>query len=268
MNKPSPLDILVIDDKPVELEQILDYISQLGLSAESAVDAADGERLFAAGNYRLVLIAGHWAASEVLFLDVPVIVRRLRAIEAGRSDMPGAAIFSWVNSQDTHASKRYSDAGITACLPRPDSPAGWREAVASCIGHANLNGPTASSLSRTTGHSETPFSLSALQQLCGDDLAMAAEILELYIATSEEDNRALVTAITGRIAHEVKTASHRMKGAAQILGADAFARRCEMIEIAAAASTADWTFIDSQHEQLLIERQRLAQFMKQQIGAG
>ncbi len=267
MNKPSPSDILVIDDNPLQLEQILDYISRCGLSAESAVDAADGERLFTAGNYRLVLIDGHRAASEVPSLDVQAFVRRLRAIEAGRPDMPAAAMFTWENPQDTHASMGYSDAGITACLPRPDTPAGWREALASCIGHANLNGPTESSPSITTGHSEPPVRLSALQKFCGGDLAMAAEIVELYIATSEEDYRALVTAITGRNAHKVQTASHRMKGAAQILGADAFARRCEVIEIAAAASTADWAFIDSQHEQLLIERQRLAQFMKQQIGA-
>jgi len=268
MSKPPSSDILVIDDNPAELEQILEHISRLGLSAESAVDAADGERLFAAGNYRLVLIDGHRATSEAHSLDVPVIVRRLRAIEAGRPDMPAAAMFSWANFQDTHASRHDSDAGITACLPRPDSPAGWREAVASCIGHADLNGRTTSGSAMATGNSEPPVSISALQQLCGGDLAIATEIFKLYIATSEEDSLALASAIAGRNPLEVKTASHRMKGAAQILGADAFARQCQAIELAAAAATPDWTFIDSQHEQLLIERQRLAQFMKQQIGAG
>ena len=267
-NNPPTSDILVIDDNPAQLEQILEHISRLGLRADSAVQAAHGEWLFSTGNYRLVLIDGYRAGSDVPFLDVPAIVQRMRTIEAGRPGMPASAMFSWASSQDTHASKRYSDAGITACLPRPDSPAGWREAVVSCIGHADLRGPTAAAPAMAAGGSEPPLSISALEQLCGGDLTMANEIFELYIATSEEDSRALASAIAGRNALEVKTASHRMKGAAQILSADAFARQCQVIELAAAASTTDWTFIDSQHGQLLIERQRLAQFMLQHIGPG
>ncbi len=268
MSKTPPSDILVIDDNPAELEQILESISRLGRHADSAVEIADGARLFSTGSYRLVLIGGHSPAHEIPSLDVPAIVQRLRAIEAGRPGMPASSIFAWASPQDTHAGRRNSDAGVTACLPRPDSPAGWREAVVSCIGYSDMNASAAGVPEMATDGSEPPLDVSALEQLCGGDMAMAREIVELYLATNEEDVRTLDAAIAAGNAQAVKTASHRMKGAAQILGAAAVARLCQAIESAAADAAADWTFIGAQHERLQIERNRLAQFMAQRLGTG
>jgi PAS domain S-box-containing protein len=201
--------VLVVDDHPVNLEVLVRQLELLGVEADTAVDGVEALEAWSTKPYAAVLADIHMPR-----MDGYELTRRLRAIEAerhGGSRMPVVAVTANAMKGEE---ERCLAAGMDAYLVKPVNIDWLRAtlvrwlAIDEAAEHANGGGATPGAIDRTV-----------LSSWLGDDRTAIASLLEKFRDTALDAEREISAASRFGDLAAVAAASHRLKGAAQAVGA-------------------------------------------------
>jgi len=202
--------VLVVDDHPVNQEVLVRQLELLGVEADTAVDGVEALEMWSKKPYAAVLADIHMPR-----MDGYELTRRLRDKEHERH---GSHTRTPVVAVTANAMKgeeeRCLAAGMDAYLVKPVNIDLLRAtlvrwlAIDEAAEHANGNGAAEGAIDRNV-----------LASWLGDDRAAIASLLEKFRDTALDAEREIgVASRLGDLA-AVASASHKLKGAAQAVGA-------------------------------------------------
>jgi CheY-like chemotaxis protein/nitrogen-specific signal transduction histidine kinase/HPt (histidine-containing phosphotransfer) domain-containing protein len=201
--------VLVVDDHPVNLEVLVRQLELLGVEADTAVDGVEALEAWSTKPYAAVLADIHMPR-----MDGYELTRKVRAIEAERSGSSRTPVVAVTANAMKGEEERCLAAGMDAYLVKPVNIDWLRAtlvrwlAIDEAAEHANGNGGTPGAIDR-----------SVLSSWLGDDRAAIASLLEKFRDTAIEAEREISAASRFGDLAAVAAASHRLKGAAQAVGA-------------------------------------------------
>jgi len=201
--------VLVVDDHPVNQEVLVRQLELLGVESDTAVDGVEALELWSRKAYAAVLADIHMPR-----MDGYELTRRLRAIEAERhshSRMPVVAVTANAMKGEE---ERCLAAGMDAYLVKPVNIDLLRATLVRWLSideaaeHAQHDDSAPGAIDR-----------SILSSWLGDDRAAIASLLEKFRDTALDAEREISAAARFGDLAAVAAASHRLKGAAQAVGA-------------------------------------------------
>ncbi len=202
--------VLVVDDHPVNQEVLVRQLELLGIAADTAVDGVEALEKLNQKSYAVVLADIHMPR-----MDGYEMTRRLRAMEGTRAgeDLRTPVVAVTANAMKGEE-ERCLAAGMDAYLVKPVNIDWLRAtlvrwlAIDESAEHTNGNGGGGGAIDR-----------SVLQSWLGDDRTAIASLLEKFRDTAIDAEREIsVASRLGDLA-AVAAASHKLKGAAQAIGA-------------------------------------------------
>jgi CheY-like chemotaxis protein/HPt (histidine-containing phosphotransfer) domain-containing protein len=201
--------VLVVDDHPVNLEVLVRQLELLGVEADTAVDGVEALEAWSTKPYAAVLADIHMPR-----MDGYELTRKLRAIEAERPGSSRTPVVAVTANAMKGEEERCLAAGMDAYLVKPVNIDWLRAtlvrwlAIDEAAEHANGGGGTPGAIDR-----------SVLSSWLGDDRAAIASLLEKFRDTAIDAEREISAASRFGDLAAVAAASHRLKGAAQAVGA-------------------------------------------------
>jgi signal transduction histidine kinase/CheY-like chemotaxis protein/CHASE3 domain sensor protein/HPt (histidine-containing phosphotransfer) domain-containing protein len=239
--------VLVVDDHPVNRMVLLKQVNTVGHAAVLAEDGVQALAKWREGGFGAVLTDCHMPV-----MDGYELARRIRADEAALGLARIPIIACTANAMAGEMDNCFA-AGMDDYLAKPITMGQLQEKLDQWL-HP-----------RETGGDEAPLSRAALEELTGGDPAMRTEMLVRFMRHQHEDHDALARAIEQVDLEEVVHASHRMKGAARVIGAERLAAACNRVE--AAGRGADWDGVCEAHEALKHEEARLQAYIEPELEA-
>jgi CheY-like chemotaxis protein/HPt (histidine-containing phosphotransfer) domain-containing protein len=201
--------VLVIDDHPVNQEVLVRQLDLLGVSADTAEDGEEALEAWLARPYAAVLADIHMPR-----MDGYELTGKLRAIEAERPGSSRTPVVAVTANAMKGEEERCLAAGMDAYLVKPVNIDWLRAtlvrwlAIDEAAEHANGERGIAGAIDR-----------SVLSSWLGDDRAAIASLLERFRDTAIDAEREISAASRFGDLAAVAAASHRLKGAAQAVGA-------------------------------------------------
>jgi CheY-like chemotaxis protein/nitrogen-specific signal transduction histidine kinase len=201
--------VLVVDDHPVNLEVLVRQLELLGVEADTAVDGVEALEAWSTKPYAAVLADIHMPR-----MDGYELTRKLRAIEAERPGGSRTPVVAVTANAMKGEEERCLAAGMDAYLVKPVNIDWLRAtlvrwlAIDEAAEHANGGSGTSGAIDR-----------SVLSSWLGDDRAAIASLLEKFRDTAIDAEREISAASRFGDLAAVAAASHRLKGAAQAVGA-------------------------------------------------
>ena len=201
--------VLVVDDHPVNLEVLVRQLELLGVDADTAVDGVEALEAWGSKPYAAVLADIHMPR-----MDGYELTRRLRAFEAERHTQARTPVVAVTANAMKGEEERCLAAGMDAYLVKPVNIDWLRAtlvrwlAIDETAEHANGKDYTPGAIDR-----------SVLTSWLGDDRAAIASLLEKFRDTAVDAEREISAASRFGDLAAVAAASHRLKGAAQAIGA-------------------------------------------------
>ena len=201
--------VLVVDDHPVNQEVLVRQLELLGVSADTAADGNEALSAWGARPYAAVLADIHMP-----HMDGYELTRRLRAIEAEQHSHARIPVVAVTANAMKGEEERCLAAGMDAYLVKPVNIDLLRAtlvrwlAIDETAEYANGGDAPSGAIDRTV-----------LASWLGDDRAAIASLLEKFRDTAIDAEREIgVASRLGDLA-AVAAASHKLKGAAQAVGA-------------------------------------------------
>ena len=201
--------VLVVDDHPVNQEVLVRQLELLGVAADTAADGNDALKAWTAKPYAAVLADIHMP-----HMDGYEFTRRLRAIEAEQHSHTRTPVVAVTANAMKGEEERCLAAGMDAYLVKPVNIDLLRAtlvrwlAIDEAAEHEDGAGASSGAIDRTV-----------LASWLGDDQAAIASLLEKFRDTAIDAEREIdVASRLGDLA-AVAAASHKLKGAAQAVGA-------------------------------------------------
>jgi PAS domain S-box-containing protein len=201
--------VLVVDDHPVNQEVLVRQLELLGVTSETAADGNEALKAWTARPYAAVLADIHMP-----HMDGYELTRRLRAIEAEQHSHTRTPVVAVTANAMKGEEERCLAAGMDAYLVKPVNIDLLRAtlvrwlAIDETAEHADGGGPSSGAIDR-----------SVLGSWLGDDRGAIASLLEKFRDTAIDAEREIgVASRLGDLA-AVAAASHKLKGAAQAVGA-------------------------------------------------
>jgi CheY-like chemotaxis protein len=201
--------VLVVDDHPVNQEVLVRQLELLGVTSETAADGNEALKAWTAKPYAAVLADIHMP-----HMDGYELTRRLRAIEAEQHSHTRTPVVAVTANAMKGEEERCLAAGMDAYLVKPVNIDLLRAtlvrwlAIDETAEHADGGGPSSGAIDR-----------SVLSSWLGDDRPAIASLLEKFRDTAIDAEREIgVASRLGDLA-AVAAASHKLKGAAQAVGA-------------------------------------------------
>jgi PAS domain S-box-containing protein len=219
--------VLVVDDHPVNLEVLVRQLDLLGIAADTAEDGAEALEKWLSRPYAAVLADIHMPR-----MDGYELTRRIRAIEAERHDHNARTPVVAVTANAMKGEEeRCLAAGMDAYLVKPVNIDLLRATLVRWLAIDDGD-------DHKTGGEATEadaIDRNVLASWLGDDRAAIASLLEKFRDTAIDAEREISTASRLGDFAAVAAASHKLKGAAQAVGAKAVGAAAVMLEQAGRA---------------------------------
>src|SRR5256885_1754613 len=205
----EPPVVLVVDDHPVNQEVLVRQLELLGVEADTAVDGVEALEVWNSKPYAAVLADIHMPR-----MDGYELTRRLRAIEAERHSSSHTPVVAVTANAMKGEEERCLAAGMDAYLVKPVNIDWLRAtlerwlALDEAAEHINGGRGMSGAIDR-----------SVLSSWLGDDRAAISSLLEKFRDTALYAEREISAASRFGDLAAVAAASHRLKGAAQAVGA-------------------------------------------------
>jgi len=202
--------VLVVDDHPVNLEVLVRQLDLLGVDTDTAVDGQEALEAWLARPYAAVLADIHMPR-----MDGYEMTRRLRAVEAERHDQARTPVVAVTANAMKGEEERCLAAGMDAYLVKPVN-IDWLRAI--LVRWLSIDESAERDHEDQNGHAGA-IDRNVLASWLGDDQAAIASLLEKFRDTAIDAEREISTASGLGDLAAVASSSHRLKGAAQAIGA-------------------------------------------------
>jgi GAF domain-containing protein/FixJ family two-component response regulator len=199
--------LLVVDDHPVNREVLVRQLRLLGLSADTAEDGSEALKAWAPARYAAVLADLHMPG-----MDGYEMTQRLRAREADNGGARTPIVAVTANAMRGEE-ERCLAAGMDAYLVKPVAIDRLRATLERWL--AIDDGETAA----LAAQDDAVIDRNVLAAWLGDDRAGIEELLKKFRDSAIESERAIDTAWRSADLAGLAAAAHRLKGAAQAVGA-------------------------------------------------
>jgi PAS domain S-box-containing protein len=217
--------VLVVDDHPVNQEVLVRQLELLGIESDTAADGAEALDMWGSRPYAVVLADIHMPR-----MDGYEMARRLRAIEAERHAGARIPIVAVTANAMKGEEERCLAAGMDAYLVKPVNIDLLRATLVRWL-----------AIDETAEHPEREASgagaidRSVLASWLGEDRAAIASLLEKFRDTALDAEREISAASRFGDLAAVAAASHKLKGAAQAVGAKGLGAAAVSLEQASRA---------------------------------
>jgi CheY-like chemotaxis protein/HPt (histidine-containing phosphotransfer) domain-containing protein len=199
--------LLVVDDHPVNREVLVRQLALLGLAADTAEDGSTALAAWTAGDYVAVLADLHMPV-----MDGYELVRRLRATEAAQGNARTPIIAVTADAMRGEE-ERCLAAGMDAYLAKPVAIDRLRATLERWIEIGDTDPVPPSSRHNVAIHRDV------LAGWLGDDHAGIAALLKKFELSATDTEAAINAAWRAADLASLAAAAHRLKGAAQAVGA-------------------------------------------------
>jgi CheY-like chemotaxis protein/nitrogen-specific signal transduction histidine kinase/HPt (histidine-containing phosphotransfer) domain-containing protein len=205
--------VLVVDDHPVNREVLVRQLDLIGIASDSANDGIEALEAWAAGHYSAVLADIHMPR-----MDGYELARRIRAAEAKRDrGSPRTPIVAVTANAMKGEEERCIDAGMDAYLVKPVNIERLRATLERWV--AVDRGGNGGDLASHGDAATDALDHSVLAAWLGDDTAAIASLLNKFRDTATETHREIESTTRNGNLAALAAAAHKLKGAAQAVGA-------------------------------------------------
>jgi len=217
--------VLVVDDHPVNREVLVRQLGLIGIDCDTAEDGIEALAAWAPGRYAAVLADIHMPR-----MDGHELTRRIRAAEAGGRDRtPVVAVTANALKGEE---ERCLAAGMDAYIAKPVNIDRLRATLERWLalhgdadaGHAAEGTPAGAAIDR-----------GVLAGWLGDDAAAIDSLFARFRETAVEGERDIEAAARSGDLARLAAAAHKLKGAAQAVGAHAVGTAAATLEQAGKA---------------------------------
>jgi signal transduction histidine kinase/DNA-binding NarL/FixJ family response regulator len=219
--------VLVVDDHPVNLEVLVRQLDLLGINADVASDGVEAFEAWNAGRYTAVLADIHMPR-----MDGYELARRIRAVEADGRKTGRTPIVAVTANAMKGEEERCIGAGMDAYLVKPVNIDRLRTTLERWLTverDGNGNGAAHDE------ESAAAIDRSVLGAWLGDDHAAIDSLLGKFRDTAMETQREIDAASRSGNLATLAAAAHKLKGAAQAVGAKGVGSAASALEQAGKA---------------------------------
>jgi signal transduction histidine kinase/CheY-like chemotaxis protein/HPt (histidine-containing phosphotransfer) domain-containing protein len=218
--------VLVVDDHPVNREVLVRQLDLLGLAADSVNDGVEALEAWAAGQYIAVLADVHMPR-----MDGYELTGRIREAEAQGRKQGRTPIVAVTANAMKGEEERCIEAGMDAYLVKPVNIERLRTTLERWLPVARADGRQPVS----HGQAAQAIDPSVLGAWLGDDRAAIASLLGKFCGTVVETQREIENASRNGNLAALAAAAHKLKGAANAVGAKGVGAAAAMLEQAGKA---------------------------------
>jgi signal transduction histidine kinase/ActR/RegA family two-component response regulator/HPt (histidine-containing phosphotransfer) domain-containing protein len=218
--------VLVVDDHPVNREVLVRQLGLLGIACDTAEDGEQALAAWAPGRYAAVLADIHMPR-----MDGHELTRRIRAAEAqnGGSRTPVVAVTANALKGEE---ERCIAAGMDAYISKPVNIERLRTTLERWL---QIQGGQDSGHSAEGPKAGAAIDRSVLAAWLGDDAAAISSLFSRFRETAIESERDIEAAARSGNLAKLAAAAHKLKGAAQAVGANAVGTAAAALEQAGKA---------------------------------
>jgi CheY-like chemotaxis protein/HPt (histidine-containing phosphotransfer) domain-containing protein len=220
--------LLVVDDHPVNREVLVRQLKLLGLAADTAEDGSEALAAWAPGRYTAVLADLHMPG-----MDGFALTRQLRAAEAENGGARTPIVAVTANAMRGEE-ERCLAAGMDAYLAKPVAIDRLRATLERwlAIGEGTEAAPQSAG-------ADAAIDRNVLAAWLGDDRDGIEDLLRKFRDSAVESERAINAAWRAADLAGLAAAAHRLKGAAQAVGATRLGAAADGLEQAGKAGDRD-----------------------------
>ena len=239
--------VLVVDDHPTNCRVLATQLGLLGFAVEKASSGQEALDRWSRGDIGLLL-----TDCQMPGMDGYELARSIRHAESARAlNMNGRPlakrlpIIAVTANIFAEAVEECRAAGMDEVLTKPIELAGLKRAIDRWLPTAKGTQPDAAS----------SFNDTTIRTLANGDETLARELLEEYRDANDVDLAAAARSMHEEGFEGVRSAAHRIKGAARMIGATGLSEAAASLELAArsgdsAAMRTAWSAVQSESERI------------------